>query len=123
GRAPGRDAGGTAGSALRGTGGAHRPGAPWPRRAAGDPDGRRPYPGRLARVVPAAHRGGGAAGVAGAVAGFQVRPYPGVAPVRPAGRDRRAAVSDLVVGADGRARCRWAGSAPDYLAYHDEEWG
>jgi DNA-3-methyladenine glycosylase I len=32
-------------------------------------------------------------------------------------------VTDLVVGADGRARCRWAGSAPDYLAYHDEEWG
>ena len=32
-------------------------------------------------------------------------------------------MSDLVVGADGRARCRWAGSAPDYLAYHDEEWG
>ncbi len=29
----------------------------------------------------------------------------------------------LVVGADGLARCGWAGSAPDYLAYHDEEWG
>ena len=28
-----------------------------------------------------------------------------------------------VIGADGEARCRWAGSAPDYLAYHDEEWG
>jgi len=28
-----------------------------------------------------------------------------------------------VIGADGQARCRWAGSAPDYLAYHDEEWG
>jgi DNA-3-methyladenine glycosylase I len=26
-------------------------------------------------------------------------------------------------GADGRRRCPWAGSAPDYLAYHDEEWG
>ena len=24
---------------------------------------------------------------------------------------------------DGRARCAWAGSTPDYLAYHDEEWG
>ena len=30
---------------------------------------------------------------------------------------------DLVPGPDGRPRCRWAGSAPDYLAYHDEEWG
>jgi DNA-3-methyladenine glycosylase I len=32
-------------------------------------------------------------------------------------------VSDAVVGADGRGRCSWAGSTPDYLAYHDEEWG
>lgn len=24
---------------------------------------------------------------------------------------------------DGRARCGWADSAPDYVAYHDEEWG
>jgi DNA-3-methyladenine glycosylase I len=30
---------------------------------------------------------------------------------------------DLVIGADGLSRCRWAGSAPDYLLYHDEEWG
>jgi DNA-3-methyladenine glycosylase I len=30
---------------------------------------------------------------------------------------------DLVIGPDGRPRCRWAGSAPDYLAYHDDEWG
>ena len=29
----------------------------------------------------------------------------------------------LLVGADGRARCAWAGSAPEYLAYHDTEWG
>ena len=29
----------------------------------------------------------------------------------------------LVVGADGLARCAWAGSAPEYLRYHDEEWG
>ncbi len=27
------------------------------------------------------------------------------------------------MGPDGRARCPWATSAPDYLAYHDEEWG
>ncbi|HEX4222376.1 MAG TPA: DNA-3-methyladenine glycosylase I [Pseudonocardiaceae bacterium] len=32
-------------------------------------------------------------------------------------------MSDAVLGADGRARCSWAGSTPDYLAYHDEEWG
>jgi DNA-3-methyladenine glycosylase I len=29
----------------------------------------------------------------------------------------------LVVGADGQARCSWAGSAPEYAAYHDHEWG
>ena len=29
----------------------------------------------------------------------------------------------LVVGADGRARCGWGGSTPDYLPYHDLEWG
>jgi DNA-3-methyladenine glycosylase I len=32
-------------------------------------------------------------------------------------------MSDLVVGEDGRARCRWGASAPDYVGYHDEEWG
>lgn len=29
----------------------------------------------------------------------------------------------MVVGADDRVRCAWAGSAPEYVAYHDEEWG
>ena len=29
----------------------------------------------------------------------------------------------LVVGEDGLARCSWAGSTADYLAYHDTEWG
>ena len=28
-----------------------------------------------------------------------------------------------VAGPDGRLRCPWGLSAPDYLAYHDEEWG
>lgn len=28
-----------------------------------------------------------------------------------------------VPGPDGRLRCPWAVSAPDYLRYHDEEWG
>ena len=25
--------------------------------------------------------------------------------------------------ADDRPRCSWAGSAPEYIAYHDDEWG
>ncbi len=29
----------------------------------------------------------------------------------------------LAKGADGRPRCGWGVSAPDYVAYHDEEWG
>lgn len=32
-------------------------------------------------------------------------------------------MSGLIVGADGVARCAWAGSTPDYLDYHDTEWG
>ena len=32
-------------------------------------------------------------------------------------------MSDLVVGTDGLRRCAWGASTPDYLAYHDEEWG
>ena len=33
------------------------------------------------------------------------------------------ATEDLVAGPDGRPRCRWAVSAPEYVAYHDDEWG
>jgi DNA-3-methyladenine glycosylase I len=29
----------------------------------------------------------------------------------------------LVRGEDGERRCWWAVSAPEYVAYHDEEWG
>jgi len=29
----------------------------------------------------------------------------------------------LIVGADGRTRCAWAGTATDYVEYHDREWG
>jgi len=29
----------------------------------------------------------------------------------------------LVAGADGRLRCFWGASTPDYAAYHDTEWG
>jgi DNA-3-methyladenine glycosylase I len=32
-------------------------------------------------------------------------------------------VSGLVKGADGRRRCRWGSSTPEYIAYHDTEWG
>src|SRR5438132_7837911 len=32
-------------------------------------------------------------------------------------------MSDLVLGADGLARCPWGASAPEYLPYHDDEWG
>jgi DNA-3-methyladenine glycosylase I len=33
-------------------------------------------------------------------------------------------VSDLLrTGADGRTRCWWPGDLPEYVAYHDDEWG
>ncbi|WP_119727420.1 DNA-3-methyladenine glycosylase I [Thermomonospora amylolytica] len=32
-------------------------------------------------------------------------------------------MSPAVPGTDGLARCPWALSAPDYIAYHDDEWG
>jgi len=32
-------------------------------------------------------------------------------------------VVQVVVGDDGVARCSWGVSTPDYVAYHDEEWG
>ena len=32
-------------------------------------------------------------------------------------------MSDLVIGADGLTRCAWGASTPDYMAYHDKEWG
>jgi DNA-3-methyladenine glycosylase I len=39
-----------------------------------------------------------------------------------------APMSDVVldgiaIGEDGVARCHWADSAPEYRAYHDDEWG
>ena len=30
---------------------------------------------------------------------------------------------DLVEGPDGLTRCGWGASAPEYAAYHDDEWG
>ena len=32
-------------------------------------------------------------------------------------------MTDLVVGEDGLARCAWSAAAPEYVAYHDDEWG
>ena len=29
----------------------------------------------------------------------------------------------LLIGADGRTRCSWPGDLPDYVSYHDDEWG
>ncbi|HZH28696.1 MAG TPA: DNA-3-methyladenine glycosylase I [Azospirillaceae bacterium] len=34
-----------------------------------------------------------------------------------------AAAESLFIGPDGGARCRWTGGAPEFLAYHDTEWG
>ncbi len=28
-----------------------------------------------------------------------------------------------IPGPDGKPRCRWCGAAPEFLAYHDTEWG
>jgi DNA-3-methyladenine glycosylase I len=32
-------------------------------------------------------------------------------------------VASAVLGPDGRARCGWGQSTPDYVGYHDDEWG
>jgi DNA-3-methyladenine glycosylase I len=34
-----------------------------------------------------------------------------------------AAVMNVVAGDDDRQRCWWGTSTPDYIAYHDTEWG
>jgi DNA-3-methyladenine glycosylase I len=34
-----------------------------------------------------------------------------------------SAQGGVVIGTDGLARCPWAGSSADYMAYHDTEWG
>ena len=33
------------------------------------------------------------------------------------------ATDGLIAGGDGKLRCWWHGNAPDYMAYHDDEWG
>lgn len=32
-------------------------------------------------------------------------------------------MTEVFVGPDGEARCRWCAATPDYLEYHDVEWG
>ncbi|MEW5756616.1 MAG: DNA-3-methyladenine glycosylase I [Pseudomonadota bacterium] len=32
-------------------------------------------------------------------------------------------MSTTIVGSDGKPRCRWCSAAPEFLAYHDTEWG
>lgn len=32
-------------------------------------------------------------------------------------------MSTTFLGPDGRPRCPWCGAAPDFLGYHDREWG
>jgi len=32
-------------------------------------------------------------------------------------------MSNTIVGPDGKPRCAWCASAPEFLAYHDTEWG
>ncbi len=32
-------------------------------------------------------------------------------------------MSEMFVGPDGNSRCRWCGAAPEFLDYHDTEWG
>jgi DNA-3-methyladenine glycosylase I len=36
---------------------------------------------------------------------------------------RPTATEGLVAHPDGRVRCWWCGEDPDYVAYHDDEWG
>src|SRR5215470_6204846 len=32
-------------------------------------------------------------------------------------------MSKTIIGPDGKSRCRWCGAAPEFLDYHDTEWG
>jgi DNA-3-methyladenine glycosylase I len=32
-------------------------------------------------------------------------------------------MSTTILGPDGKPRCRWCDAAPEFLAYHDNEWG
>jgi DNA-3-methyladenine glycosylase I len=47
----------------------------------------------------------------------------GIAPSLPITIDETRQMSTTIVGPDGKARCRWSAAAPDFLHYHDSEWG
>jgi DNA-3-methyladenine glycosylase I len=32
-------------------------------------------------------------------------------------------MAKTILGGDGKARCRWCAAAPEFLTYHDTEWG
>ena len=32
-------------------------------------------------------------------------------------------MTDLMTGPDGKARCHWCSATPEYVDYHDKEWG
>jgi DNA-3-methyladenine glycosylase I len=32
-------------------------------------------------------------------------------------------MSTTILGPDGKSRCRWCGATPEFLGYHDTEWG
>ena len=34
-----------------------------------------------------------------------------------------ASMSNTILAEDGKPRCRWCAAAPEFLAYHDTEWG
>src|ERR1700712_3839061 len=46
-----------------------------------------------------------------------------VDPGAPPAPDPPGVRSAVRLGADDRVRCWWAGSAPEYIEYHDLEWG
>jgi len=48
---------------------------------------------------------------------------PVVEEVAGGGRLETTPARPLLVGVDGRARCAWVGADPEYVRYHDEEWG
>ncbi|ADP84122.1 DNA-3-methyladenine glycosylase I [Pseudofrankia inefficax] len=50
-------------------------------------------------------------------------PTPAVADGRATGSGGPLGPGGPVAGPDGLMRCPWGVSTPDYLAYHDEEWG
>src|SRR5512133_1714492 len=41
----------------------------------------------------------------------------------PRRREEARTARGLAPGPDGRLRCAWCVGAPEYLRYHDEEWG